>query len=77
MSSLAPLISRYAPRFDPIHGDTRYRVPPPLRERIRAQASPANTIPAAANDDAPRGDDLRQFLTAFAGGLIFFSVLIF
>ncbi|HZF43526.1 MAG TPA: hypothetical protein VEZ48_08970 [Sphingomonadaceae bacterium] len=74
MSSLAPLISR----FDPIYGDTRYRVPPPLRSRVAAaQASAADAIPPAANDDAPRRDDLRQFLIAFAGGLVFFSILIF
>ncbi len=71
---MTPLISRNAARFDPIVGDTRHRVPP--RRRMRARHTVLRDEPAD-----PRlfktGRDVRQFLTAFAGGFIFFSVMIF
>ena len=72
MTSMTPLISRSVARFDPIFGDTRYRVPPRLRQRRRTA-----TFAAVAVAEAPSPSDIRQFLTAFAGGLVFFSILIF
>ena len=69
---MTPLISRSVPRFDPIYGDTRYRVPPRPRQRPRSAA-----FAMVALSEAPSSSDMRQFLTAFAGGLVFFSILIF
>ena len=69
---MTPLISRSVPRFDPIYGDTRYRVPPRPRPRPRSAA-----FAMVALSEAPSSSDMRQFLTAFAGGLMFFSILIF
>ena len=69
---MTPLISRSVPRFDPIYGDTRYRVPPRPRQRLRHARFAVATMA-----DAPSPSDMRQFLTAFAGGLVFFSILIF
>lgn len=66
---MSPLIARDSLRFDPIYGDTRYRVPPRSRARTRRVAAEA-----AAPGSEPY---TRQFMTAFAGGLVFFSVLIF
>lgn len=75
MSTMTPLISRDAARFDPIHGDTRYRVPPRRRTRAR------HTVLTHERETDPRlfktGRDVRYFLVAFAGGFTFFSAMIF
>ena len=64
---MTPLIARGSSRFDPIYGDTRYRVPPRTRRAARGAA-------AIARDEAVTTGDLHSFLTAFAGGFVFFSV---
>lgn len=71
MNMMTPLISRDALRFDPIYGDTRHRVPP--RSRVRASRV------IHRSEDARPGSSLytQQFMSAFAGGLVFFSILIF
>lgn len=67
---MSPLISRDSVRFDPLYGDTRHRVPPRARHaRRRVAANDTETASSARY--------LHQFMTAFAGGLVFFSVLIF
>ena len=67
---MTSMISRDAFRFDPIYGDVRHRAPPRLRARRSKMALPE--APAST-----RGRDVRQFLTAFAGGFVFLSVMIF
>lgn len=74
---MMPPISRSVPRFDPIHGDTRYRVPPRPMRRLQRQGPGAAAFAVSAFSEAPSSSDMRQFLTAFAGGLLFFSILIF
>lgn len=74
MSTMTPMIRRDTARFDPIHGDTRHRVP--TRRRTRARHTVVNE-PAPDPRLFKTGRDVRQFLTAFAGGFVFFSILIF
>ncbi len=65
-----PLIRRDSIRFDPLYGDTRHRVPPRARQpRSRAMAS--------EDEGAVGTRSFYQFMTAFTGGLVFFSILIF
>lgn len=72
MTTMTRMISRDASRFDPIHGDTRHRAPPRLRTRRSRMARVVAEAPSL-----PPGRDVRQFLTAFAGGFVFLSALIF
>lgn len=69
---MSPLISRDSARFDPIYGDTRHRAPPRLRHM---PLKPVNVY--RGQDETASVRDVRQFMTAFAGGLVFFSILIF
>lgn len=72
---MTPLISRDTVRFDPILGDTRHRVPP--RRRTRARHTALAHEPAPDPRLFKTGRDVRQFMTAFVGGLTFFSIMIF
>ena len=65
MTSLAPPLGRSATPNAAIPA-----APPRFGRRGVRAAAPQRAAAAAS-------DDLRQFLTAFAGGLVFFSILIF
>jgi hypothetical protein len=75
---MTPLIRRDSVRFDPIHGDTRHRVPPRIRRRPVRSVLPdvvEGADPATAADALAQ--NMRRFMAAFAGGFVFFSILIF
>lgn len=70
---MEPLINRDALRYDPTYGVTRYRVPPRHRPRVIT----ANMMETADEPTVGSERYARHFMTAFAGGLVFFSVMIF
>lgn len=75
MNMLAPLISRNPSRFGSIAGKTVFV--PPVRRCAPSERSRRSAMPPAQTAEAPLNrSDLKQFLSAFAGGLVFFSILI-